>query len=156
MFLFVAALHDDAELAGEPARVQAALEMLVAEAALVGLVPAGHKFTLYVQSADMVASAEVAHLECVIEGWSDAAAIAAGRACRAQSLGLVTAGVPVGSVAFQCSAMHWTSCESMTLPMQSLSMWLTLRLRLPAAAVLAQCALPLPHRHGGACPGPWC
>ena len=57
--VLVAALHDRVELAGEPECVQRALEMLVAEAAAVGLVPAGHKFTLYVPAAEMVGTAAV-------------------------------------------------------------------------------------------------
>ena len=81
--VLVAALHDDAEIAGPPDRVLLALRMLIEQAAEVGLMPAGHKFTLYVPRLEVGAQAHVRALEQAIAGWTDAAALSAGRECKA-------------------------------------------------------------------------
>ena len=101
--VLIAALHDDAEIAGPPDRVREALHMFLTEAAAVGLMPAGHKFTLYtpddgaadgVQAEGILGGASrasaplaaVMQLESLIDRWSDEAAVREGRGCRAQSV----------------------------------------------------------------------
>ena len=99
--VLIAALHDDVEIAGEPCDVLPALRMVIEEASLVcGLEPAGHKFMLYAQSDHVASSEGVAAIEAAIAGWTSAAALAAGECCSVQCDGLVTAGVPIGSMAF--------------------------------------------------------
>jgi hypothetical protein len=99
-------LHDDAQLAGPPDQVRRALDRLLQLAISdAGLVPAGHKFTLYSPQLRGGASStthhtELAALEAAIDYHTPQAQRDAGRVCRAQGEGLITAGVPIGSPDF--------------------------------------------------------
>ena len=103
--VLIAAIHDDVQVAGPPARVEQALTMLI-EGALsaCGLQPTGHKFTLYAPEpvgAFPTRAADVSRLEAAIEKWTPRDALALGKRCKAQADGIVAAGVPIGGLAFK-------------------------------------------------------
>ena len=102
---FVGGIHDDLCVAGTPDRASAALHALLAAARLVGLTASGHKFGLLVPR-DLVGGDVARALERAVLEYTPPEQVARGRCCRAQSDGLVLAGVPVGTADFQSSHVH--------------------------------------------------
>ena len=107
----VLALHDDVKVAGPPSLVRAALHDLVtAASAECGLVPTGHKFTLYSRMPshtwDDTRTTEMHALEGTIAAWVPLADAARGRRCVAQSDGVVVGGIPstlLGALFSRCT-----------------------------------------------------
>ena len=76
------------------------MRALLVAAARVGLTPSGHNFGLLI-ARGAECSAAVAALEAAIEEHTPAAALQRGLRCRACVDGLLVAGVPIGTPAFQ-------------------------------------------------------
>ena len=107
----VIALHDDVQIAGPLARVREALAALIGAAAdECGRVPTGHKFVLYApwlqHDLRAVTRAQLDEMHDDLDGYTPSDDLAAGRCCRAQDVGVLAAGVPIGGARYARDVAH--------------------------------------------------